>query len=132
MSRKSIFIAILLAGAAGAALLLGEDISRRATAMQPATATEEALTAGAEAKVIVRIDDAGLGAHLLAGQGEGPYRPTARVLTLTIEDGAPVVMGSRADLRPGAVVQAEGVMSDEKSLRARKLVILTRYVKIES
>lgn len=131
MSRKSILIALVLLAAGAAVLLLGQDIRRRAVAMQPATATAEALAAGAEAKVIVRLDDADLDAHLLAGAGGGPYRLTDRSLRLTLAEDAPVIMGSRADLTPGAVVQAEGVMSDRSSLAARKLVILTRFVKVE-
>jgi hypothetical protein len=131
MSRKSILLILVLLAVGGAVLLLGQDIRRRAVAMQPASQAAESLAAGAEAKVIVRLDDAELDAHLLAGQGEGPYRATGRTLKLTVADGASVIMGSLADLTPGAVVQVEGVMSGESSLAAKKLVILTRFVKVE-
>ena len=42
-----------------------------------------------------------------------------------------MIMGSRADLVPGAVVQAEGTLQDERVLAVRKVVIPTRYVKVE-
>jgi hypothetical protein len=131
MSRKPILISLAVCAAGAAVLWLGQDIRRRAVAMQPATETAENLAVGADAKVIVRLDDADLDAHLLEGRGEGPYRATGRVLKLTVADGANLVMGSRADLTPGAIVQAEGLMTDQTSLAAKKLVILTRFVKVE-
>ena len=71
-------------------------------------------------------------AHLLGKRGDGYVRTTG-ILEIHLMPEAKFVMGSRGDLKPGAVLQVHGILesAEHKLLDAEQVVFLTGYVKVE-
>jgi hypothetical protein len=69
--------------------------------------------------------------HVLDPAGEREYRMTPSSLSLHVPNDIPVVMGSRDDIKAGAVVFVYGVATKPKAADASKLVVITPYVKVD-
>jgi hypothetical protein len=136
LKRRGLWSLAILVGI-GAVAGIGHDIARRAGAMRPATTTAAAVFSaqpGAHIKLVARVDHSvslnTYAAQLLESRAEGSYRVTPERLRIALSADTSVVMGSAADLQPGAVVQASGALDGARTLQARQIVILTGYVRI--
>jgi hypothetical protein len=93
-----------------------------------------AVATGAEIKQVVEItalDPAGkVRGVVLEKETETQYRRTATVLVVNQDAGTHIVMGGPADVRVGAVMHVSGLLRDDASVDARKLVILSGMVQI--
>jgi hypothetical protein len=135
-SRFRLFLAALIGAclvvAAGA---IGLDVMHRAGAMAPvATPAATLLSArpGAAYKAVLRIERrlaGGFAADVLEGH-DTHYRATGMTVRVELDGDVAVVMGTAADVKPGAVVQVSGTVTATHGLRARQLVMLTAYVQV--
>jgi hypothetical protein len=99
-----------------------------------------AMTAGAISKAapgtkltfVMRIDT------IKRAQASGPvldpvsgrtYHVSSSVLTVHMASDMPVIMGSRDELKPGAIVYVYGVATKAKAADATKVVVVTPYVR---
>jgi hypothetical protein len=129
-----ILFGLVLATAVGT---IGLDIFHRAGGMTPITmppAMMKRLKVGESMRAVVRIDAvpaAGrFAATLLERIDDADYRASAAQLSLVVAPGTPLVMGTAADLRPGAVAQVGGVLDPARELVVKQAVILTGYVRV--
>jgi hypothetical protein len=135
MRRALWGLAILAAvGALGA---IGFDIARRASAMRPATTTVSSVWSaqpGARIKVVARLERSeGLNiysAELLESRDGSTYRITPAHIRIALAGDTSIIMGTASDLKPGAVVQANGAMDGTRTYHASKIVVLTGMVRI--
>jgi len=67
---------------------------------------------------------------LLERQGDGTYQRTKRTLNVRWRSDTPVVMGKKADVHRGAVIQIKGKSRLDRSVEAERIVILTGYVTV--
>jgi hypothetical protein len=127
---------LAILGLIGLMVAIGFDIARRAGAMRPATTTAASvLSAGPRAriKVVVALENSSgntYGAQILESRDASHYRPTPAHLRIALAADTKVVMGSALDLKPGAIVQADGEMDGSGTLHAHQIVILTGYVQV--
>jgi len=129
----------MLAALAGVALLgaIGFDVYRRAHAMRPATtaaATILAATPGERINAVVRIENSTAAdvytVVLLESRGGTDYAQTPNHMRVALGAGTAFIMGRAADIKPGAVVQVSGETDAAHTLHARKVVILSGYVRV--
>jgi hypothetical protein len=125
-------LAVIIAAAA-----IVFDVARRAGGMQAATTSAaKVLSArpGARINAVVRLlaneQNNIWPARLLESAGATTYRETPDRIRIALGADTGVVMGSGADIRTGAVVQASGAMDDTHLLHATRIVILTGYVRV--
>jgi hypothetical protein len=135
-SFKVFVIASLCAVAAVVAVgAIALDVMRRAKGMQLADTSARAIVSaapGAHVRAIVRVD-APAGARtytveVLQNVQNTEYRATGARIRLALSSGTRFIMGVSPDVRPGAVVQVDGAMGADTTLRAAKIVILNDYV----
>ncbi len=89
---------------------------------------------GTKASVVVRViarSRTSLRAELLERKAENVYTATGRRVELYVARDTPVAMGTADDVRPGAVVVVDSVVTGSGRADAKQLVPITRYAKIE-
>jgi hypothetical protein len=114
------------------------DVTRRADRMRPVSAAAAQAAESAQphgtVKVIVRLERPGeRGRYLaaaLASVDETTYRESGGHLELELTPQTTFVMGSAADVAPGAIVEVAGMLDAGHVVRARRIVILTGYIKV--
>ena len=136
LMRRALWALAIVAGVSALGAI-GFDIARRAGGMRPATTTvASALSAqpNARIKVVAKLENSvGLNAYsaeLLESHDGSTYRVTPAHIRIALAADTSIVMGTAADLRPGAVVQASGAMDGTRTLHARQIVVLTGMVRI--
>jgi hypothetical protein len=124
-----------LIAASFAALLA--STSPAAAQMQPPTplsANEFASAAvGSRVSVAVRVDAhvrSTVRAELLDRETDERYRATGARVELYQSDGTPVVMGTAADVKPGAVAIVTAVVTGKRRADLKRIIILTPYVSV--
>jgi len=128
----------LLLAAVTAAVITAVAIPRVAMRrmMDARTATEDALaTAAPGERVDVAIEIASANEESLSGVllervADARYRRTQRTVAMRWTAATQLVMGSRDEIRPGAVVQARGRLCAGAALDADRLVVLTGHVEV--
>jgi hypothetical protein len=91
-------------------------------------------TAGQSIKLVVRVaavKRTALSAELLNRESDSLYKPTGKLVSLYLPEDTPVVMGSLADVKPGAVLFVYGTATTPGHADVKKLVTVTAYVKVE-
>jgi hypothetical protein len=89
---------------------------------------------GAQAKIAVRVtalSRTSLRGELLEPERESVYAATGRRVELYVARDVPVVMGTRDDVRPGAVLFVYAVVTGPGRADAKKLFSITRVVTVE-
>jgi hypothetical protein len=82
----------------------------------------------------VRVDRlvrTALDAELLERVTDSRYRATGKHVTLYLSSETPVVMGSIADVKPGAIVFVYGVATTAGHADVKKVVVVTPYATVE-
>lgn len=125
-----VLLGLALAVAAG--LLSSRMMTRGAS---PAANAIGSADSGTPMDMVVELtgDSAGdLTARLLAKRGDA-YVRGADTLRIHLMPDAKLMMGGRADLKPGAVLQLHGILesASRRLLDAEQVVFLTGYVKVE-
>jgi len=104
-------------------------------APEPMTAAQFASsTAGQAVNVTVRVNRSArteLDCELLDRVNDGLYKGTGKRVELYLAAETPIVMGSMADLKTGAVIYVEGVATTAWHADVKKVVVITPYVKVE-
>ncbi|MDB5094902.1 MAG: hypothetical protein JWO85_3003 [Candidatus Eremiobacteraeota bacterium] len=105
--------------------------------MQPPTplsATEFASAAvGSRVSIAVRVDARArsvVRAELLDRETDERYRATGARVELYQSGATPVVMGTAADVRPGAVAIVTAVVTGKRRADLKRIIILTQYVSV--
>jgi hypothetical protein len=137
-SSKRWFIVSLCAFVVIAAVAaIGLDVMRRAQGMQLADTSASAVLsapAGTHIKAVMRVEApaaAGMFAvEILQNTQGADYRETGARIRLALSSGTHFIMGATPDLKPGAIVQADGAMDAGSTLRAAKIVVLNDYVHV--
>lgn len=114
------------------------DVTRRAERMRlvsaPAAQAAESTRPGGTVKTVVRLEGPGERARYLAAAlasvDETTYRESGSHLELELTPQTTFVMGSAADVRPGAIVEVAGTLDADHVVRARRIVVLTGYIKV--
>lgn len=116
------------------------DVARRAGHMRSsvvraaAAQAAEAAQPGGTVQAVVRLERPGeSGRYLaaaLASVDATTYRASGSHLELELTPQTTFVMGSAADIGPGAVVEVAGLLDAAHVVRARRVVILTGYIKV--
>jgi hypothetical protein len=114
------------------------DVTRRADRMRLVSAAAaqaaESAQPGATVKAIVRLERPGeRGRYLaaaLASVDATTYRESGSHFELELTPQTIFVMGSAADVGPGAIVEVTGLLDAGHLVHARRIVILTGYIKV--
>ena len=88
---------------------------------------------GQPVKLVVRLDSvrgSTLEAEILARRSESAYAPSGAHVELTYGADVPIVMGAASDIEPGAVLFVDAVASSAGRARAKRFVVVTRYVSV--
>lgn len=89
---------------------------------------------GQNITIAVRVDSVNrtdVHAQLLERVNDTLYTNTKRNLRLFVADGTPVVMGSAADVKPGAVLFVYGISTARDRADAKRLIAVTQYVTVK-
>jgi hypothetical protein len=90
------------------------------------------LKPGEVAKIVFEVtampSDNDLAGKLLEKQDETHYTRTATEVELIPVAKTAIVMGNRANIRKGAILQVTGTLDENHILHANQLVVLTEYV----
>ena len=93
-----------------------------------------ALGPGQIAKVVLEVNaipsDHQLVGKLLEKRNETHYTRTSTEVDVSLDAKAPIMMGSRSDVRNGAILHVTGIVKENHALRAKQLVVLTEYVTV--
>lgn len=131
LARAGLIAILLIVAAAAAASMM----AMRSMRAQPITAAELRRSAPVKpvdvAIEITAAQGARYSGRLLESSGKSRYRRTATALSFTLRDDVQLVMGDRADLRPGAVVMARGRLRNSTLANVDRVVMLTGYVDID-
>lgn len=87
-----------------------------------------------EVKVVIEVTSAvapDLRGALLDKQTETLYRRSGRGAEIVWDADTKIVMGKVADIHPGAVIHVTGTAVAGKKIKARQIVILSGYVKVQ-
>jgi hypothetical protein len=91
-------------------------------------------TVGQSIKLVVRVATmkrTALSAELLSRESDSLYKSTGTIVHLYLPEDTPVIMGSLADVKPGAVLFVYGTATTPGHADVKKLVAVTTYVKVE-
>lgn len=95
----------------------------------------DGITVGGQVEVVFEItsmpSDKQLVGNLLESAFNSAYHRTSETLMITVAPDTSVVMGQIAEVKPGAVIQIRGQRTDEHSVTAQRIVILTSYVTVQ-
>jgi hypothetical protein len=72
-----------------------------------------------------------LDAELLERVNDSLYKKTGKTVALYLPEETPFVMGSMADLKPGAIVFVYGVATTSGRADVKKVVVVTAYARVE-
>jgi hypothetical protein len=101
----------------------------------PMTAAEfAAAQTGQSVQIAVRVERRTretLVAELLQHESETRAKRTGTHVTLYLPESAPVVMGTAADIVPGAVLFVYGVATKRGQVDVKRAVVDTKFVKVE-
>ena len=89
---------------------------------------------GQSVQITVRVrraERSTLYAELLARQTDALSKDTGKQVVLFFPDDTPVVMGSLSDVVPGAVLYVYGVVTKADHVDAKRVVVVTKYVKVQ-
>ena len=89
---------------------------------------------GDETKVVVEITTVvsqNIEGSVLEKQSETIYRRSGNTIRVSFDPSTPVVMGKTSDIHPGALVHITATMGNDHILRAKQIVVLTGYVKVQ-
>lgn len=89
---------------------------------------------GQDVILAVRVDTlarTALDAELLERVTDSRYRATGKRIVLYLAAETPFVMGSVADLKPGAIIFVYGVATTAGRADVKKVVVVTPYAKVE-
>lgn len=92
-----------------------------------------ALKPGEVAKIVFEVTgapDHELAGNLLEKQDETHYTRTTTEIEVIADARTAIVMGSRADVRRGAILHVTGTLDENHLLHANQLVVLTEYVSV--
>jgi hypothetical protein len=123
-------------------LLVGGAIwksARSSAAMSKAAGSDEMqftqAATGSKVKVVMEIGEAGgdgtLRGILLQKKTEEDYTRTTTTMVTHFSEHTALVMGKREDVRAGAVVHITGIVREDRSIDAERIVILTDYVHVQ-
>lgn len=131
-NRWSVFLLVLLAGLALLAMWAGKSMKMKAQAAGPGQFL--ALKPGEVAKIVFEVTgiptDHELAGKLLEKQDEIHYTGTSTEVEVIVDGRTSIVMGSRADVRSGAILHVTGTVEENHALRAHQVVVLTEYVSV--
>jgi hypothetical protein len=120
------------------ALLLTLLAAPAAAQMQPPIPMSPAefsnATAGQSIKLVVRVaavKRTALSVELLNRENDSLYKATGKIVSLYLPEDTPVIMGSLADVKPGAVLFVYGTATTPDHADVKKLVAVGAYVKVE-
>lgn len=101
----------------------------------PMTAAQFASsTTGASVTLVVRVDRLAreaLDAELLERVNDSLYKTTGKRVSLYVPAETSFVMGSMADLRPGAIVFVYAVTTTAWHADVKRVIVVTPYAKVE-
>jgi hypothetical protein len=100
--------------------------------MSPAEFSNAAV--GQQIKLVVRVaalKRTALSAELLNRESDSLYKGTGKLVSFYLPEDTPFVMGSLADVKPGAVLFLYGTATTPGHADVKKVVALTAYVKVE-
>jgi hypothetical protein len=128
--RWTLFLLVLLAFLAFAAMWAGKSMRRKG---QAAGSSEFlGLQPGQIAKVVLEVtaipSDHRLTGKLLEKQNETRYTRTSTEVDVSLDARTRIMMGSRSDVRSGAILHVTGSVEENHALRASQVVVLTEYV----
>jgi hypothetical protein len=116
------------------------DVTRRASSMRASIASVAApqqaplAQPGGDVKRVVRLERTERQGHYLAATlasvTETTYRDTGTRFEVELTPQTQFVMGSAADVKPGAVVELAGTFDAARVVQARRIVILTGYIQV--
>jgi hypothetical protein len=92
------------------------------------------LKAQDETKIVIEVSEVSEGrirGKLLERQDETHYSRTANSADVAWGKDTALVMGKAEDIRARAIVHVTGKVADDRSVRARQIVILTGYVQVK-
>jgi len=93
-----------------------------------------ALKPGEVAKIVFEVTgmptDHELAGKLLEKQDQTHYTRTSTEVEVIVDAKSSIVMGSRADVRSGAILHVTATVEENHALRAHQLVVLTEYVTV--
>jgi hypothetical protein len=123
--------------AVAAVSAIGFDIMRRARSMQPAQSGAGAIMASPAGTHVVAVLHIGQSAapgifpsEILEKVQGADYRGTGRSVDLRLGPDTRFIMGAAADVKTGAIVQANGVIAAGHALFAAKVIVLNDYVHV--
>jgi len=137
--RKSLgpfFLGLFLLGIAAAiAIPLYLGFTAMMGGPAPQTARQFlAATPGARVQIVVEVTGMPSGtlltANLLQKNADGSYSRTGKTISV-IWSSTKIVMGSRSDIKVGAILQANGLLGADNVLSAEQMVILTGFVQVK-
>lgn len=101
----------------------------------PQTARQFSASApGAQAQIAIEVtrlpSQTLLLGNLLQKNADGSYSRTGKMVSVKWS-GTKIVMGSNADVKVGAILQASGVLGTDDVLTANQIVILTGFVQVK-
>jgi hypothetical protein len=142
-----LFAVIVLASIsmALAAVRKGTNPSPRATAVTsprtramppPANPHRAALAPGKREQIALQVTSLEPGG-LITGRIVQPLTPTTvartpQTVTVQLTPGATTQMGSSADIKAGALLQASGTADNKGTLQANSIVVLTGYIQLQA
>ena len=108
--------------------------SRQRAMSPPANAPRSALSPGERAEVAFQVVSLKPGGRV-TGRVLQPTDPTtltrsSQTITIALQPGVTAEMGSAAHVKPGALLQADGTIGNDRELLATRLVVLTGYVQL--
>jgi hypothetical protein len=137
LASRRLLIALCLLVSVVAVAGIGSDVMQRAQSMRLAGTSAGAITAapsGTQVKAVLRIAEPArqdtFAADVLENVRGADYRATGTRIRLVVLPGTRFIMGAAADVKPGAIVQADGAMDAAQTLRAAKIVVLGDYVHV--
>jgi hypothetical protein len=102
----------------------------------PASAPRASLAPGETAQVVFQVTSLH-GEGLITGRVLQPLTPTTltrtrQTVTVELTPDATTKMGTSADIKPGALLQARGTADNNRTLHANSIAVLTGYVHLQA
>jgi hypothetical protein len=117
-----------------AVLLSAPALAQMAPPVPMTPADYANVATGQPVELVVRVTSfrrTALAAELLSRETDTLYRATGKSVDLYFPADTPVVMGTAADVKPGAILYVDGVATSPGHADVKKAVALTGYVKVE-
>ena len=91
-------------------------------------------TVGQPLRLVIRVATVkrtALSAELLTRESDSLYKSTGTIVQFYLPADTPVIMGSLADVKPGAVLIVYATATTRGHADVKRLVAVTAYVKVE-